>query len=479
MGKEIKLPEAFEARMKTMLGEEYGAFRESFEGERVSGLRVNLLKAGREEFEACFKDRFGLRPVPWCREGFYYDETARPGRHPAHEAGAYYIQEPSAMAVVSLLDPKPGELVLDLCAAPGGKTTHAAGRLKGKGLLISNEIHPARAKILSQNVERMGIGGVAVTNEDPARLEKAFPEFFDCMIVDAPCSGEGMFRKDEQAILEWSPENVSRCARRQQEILERAAAMLKPGGRLVYSTCTFAPEEDEGTVAEFLEGHPEFHVIPAGAGNELPGLSKGRPEWVKNGSAKLSDTYRIWPHLAEGEGHYMALLQKDGKADGEEAGRKKQAKAPAFWKDRAGQKLVREFFRDILTDQAFGQWEQERWADRLLLYGEQLYAAPEGMPNFSGLRVLRPGLHLGTLKKNRLEPAHALALYLKPEQVRRQLRLDPESREARDYLAGSTLSAAPDISGWGLVCAGSCSAGWGKWVSGTVKNHYPKGLRKP
>ena len=239
-----RLPDAFVARMKDMLGDECDAFLASYEKERALGLRVNTLKVPAAEFAEKNQAAFSLRPVSWCREGLYYAQESRPGRHPYHEAGAYYIQEPSAMAVVSLLEPKPGEKVLDLCAAPGGKTTHIASRLEGCGLLVSNEIHPARAKILSQNVERMGIGNAIVTNEDSGSLARFFPDFFDCIVVDAPCSGEGMFRKDEQARNEWSEANVKLCAERQQEILDNAAEMLKPGGRMVYSTCTFAPVDE-------------------------------------------------------------------------------------------------------------------------------------------------------------------------------------------------------------------------------------------
>ena len=230
------LPEGFTDRMEKMLGEEYPAFLKSYEEGRAYGLRVNLLKGSREELYGRLCRRFGLVPVPWCQEGFYYGQEDRPGRHPFHQAGVYYIQEPSAMAVGSLLDPQPGEAVLDLCAAPGGKTTHIAARMAGEGLLVSNEVHPARAKALSQNVERMGVKNVVVTNEEPERLAKIFPGFFDRVVVDAPCSGEGMFRKEGQAREEWSRGHVQLCAGRQRQILDCGAKMLKPGGRMVYST---------------------------------------------------------------------------------------------------------------------------------------------------------------------------------------------------------------------------------------------------
>lgn len=256
----MMLPEAFQEKMKELLGGEYGDFVKSYEKERVQGLRFNQLKVNTDEIPDGMRSEFQLKKIPWVKEGYYYQGQSRPGKHVWHEAGVYYIQEPSAMAVVELLDPKPGDMVLDLCAAPGGKSTHIASRMKGEGLLISNEIHPARVKILSQNVERMGIANAVVTNENSRKLTDYFPEFFDKIVVDAPCSGEGMFRKDEGARDEWSPANVRLCADRQAEILDNAAVMLKGGGRLVYSTCTFSPEENEGSIQAFLERHPEFFV---------------------------------------------------------------------------------------------------------------------------------------------------------------------------------------------------------------------------
>lgn len=375
------------------------------------------------------------------------------------------------MAVVSLLDPKPGEKVLDLCAAPGGKTTHIAERLCGKGMLVSNEIHPARARILAQNVERMGIGNAVVTNEDSGRLKKYFPEFFDRIVVDAPCSGEGMFRKDEQAREEWSEENVRICADRQQEILDNAAEMLRPGGRLVYSTCTFSPEEDEDGIAYFLERHPEFSIVEIPAEEKLSGLSAGRPEWSRGARPELAHTYRIWPHKAEGEGHYLALLEKR-EADAEDtgSGKRKKIRTPKYWNDRTGLKVLQEFVKDTCTD-------YQPQMDRLILFGDQIYLVPEEMPDFAGMKVLRPGLHLGTLKKNRLEPSHALALFLRPDQVKCSISIGADEQQTLDYLKGNTLSDTEGRKGWILVCADGYSIGWAKASSGVLKNHYPKGLR--
>ena len=467
-----KLPDAFVMRMRQLLGSECDAFFASYEKERALGLRVNTMKVPAEVFARENQETFPLRPVSWCREGFYYEQESRPGRHPYHEAGVYYIQEPSAMAVVSLLDPKPGERVLDLCAAPGGKTTHIASRLNGKGLLVSNEIHPARAKILSQNVERMGIGNAIVTNEDSGSLAEFFPEFFDCMVVDAPCSGEGMFRKDEQARNEWSEANVRLCAERQQEILDNAAKMLKPGGRMVYSTCTFAPEEDEDGIAAFLERHPEFSVVCLEKDEVPEGLSSGYPEWSRGHNPELQNTFRIWPHKSEGEGHYLALLRKNGTWTAEDGRKRKQ---PKYWNDKAGRSYVEEFLKKSLT--ASDHDALEEGMDRLILFGDQLYQLPEGTPALDRLRVLRPGLHLGAFKTKRFEPAHALSHFLKPEQAVSVCRLEPEDPQVLDYLKGNTVKGEAGLSGWTLVCIGDYPLGWGKAVSGTVKNHYPKGLR--
>lgn len=467
-----KLPDAFVMRMRQLLGSECDAFFASYEKERALGLRVNTMKVPAEVFARENQETFSLRPVSWCREGFYYEQESRPGRHPYHEAGVYYIQEPSAMAVVSLLDPKPGERVLDLCAAPGGKTTHIASRLNGKGLLVSNEIHPARAKILSQNVERMGIGNAIVTNEDSGSLAEFFPEFFDCMVVDAPCSGEGMFRKDEQARNEWSEANVRLCAERQQEILDNAAKMLKPGGRMVYSTCTFAPEEDEDGIAAFLERHPEFSVVCLEKDEVPEGLSSGHPEWSRGHNPELQNTFRIWPHKSEGEGHYLALLRKNGTWTAEDGRKRKQ---PKYWNDKAGRSYVEEFLKKSLT--ASDHDALEEGMDHLILFGDQLYQLPEGTPALDRLRVLRPGHHLGAFKTKRFEPAHALSHFLKPEQAVSVCRLEPEDPQVLDYLKGNTVKGEAGLSGWTLVCIGDYPLGWGKAVSGTVKNHYPKGLR--
>ncbi len=428
------LPEAFLQRMEAQLGSEYPAFLESLERPRAVALRFNPLKGERPVLP------FVGAPVPWEPEGFYYDPETRPGLHVYHEAGVYYLQEASAMAPVALLDPKPGERVCDLCAAPGGKTTQIAGRMLGRGFLVCNEINPKRAKILSRNIERMGVANALVTNEHPQTLASRFPGFFDRVLVDAPCSGEGMFRKEEAAVTDWSQETVQMCARRQREILDSAARLVRPGGRLVYSTCTFAPEEDEETVAAFLEAHPEFTPEPVEAPWFVPG---------ENAS------YRMWPHKLLGEGHFAAVFRKTQGESGEVPACPGE-KCPKAWESFAKE-------LDITLPEG-----------KAVSFGQSLYWAPMELPELNRLKVLRPGLELGTERKGRFEPAHALALWLKTCAVAESF--PPESPEMKAYLHGDVVPSGKK--GWCLVQAGGYAIGWGKGDGSVLKNHYPKGLRR-
>lgn len=428
------LPEAFLQRMEAQLGSEYPAFLESLERPRAVALRFNPMKGERPVLP------FVGAPVPWEPEGFYYDPETRPGLHVYHEAGVYYLQEASAMAPVALLDPKPGERVCDLCAAPGGKTTQIAGRMLGQGFLVCNEINPKRAKILSRNIERMGVANALVTNEHPETLASRFPGFFDRVLVDAPCSGEGMFRKEEAAVTDWSQETVQMCARRQREILDSAARLVRPGGRLVYSTCTFAPEEDEETVAAFLEAHPDFTPEPVEAPWFVPG---------ENAS------YRMWPHKLLGEGHFAAVLRKTQGESGEVPACPGE-KCPKAWESFAKE-------LDITLPEG-----------KAVSFGQSLYWAPTELPELNRLKVLRPGLELGTERKGRFEPAHALALWLKTCAVTESF--PPESPEMKAYLHGDVVPSGKK--GWCLVQAGGYAIGWGKGDGSVLKNHYPKGLRR-
>ena len=428
------LPEAFLQRMEAQLGSEYPAFLESLERPRAVALRFNPMKGERPVLP------FVGAPVRWEPEGFYYDPETRPGLHVYHEAGVYYLQEASAMAPVALLDPKPGERVCDLCAAPGGKTTQIAGRMLGQGFLVCNEINPKRAKILSRNIERMGVANALVTNEHPETLAGRFPGFFDRVLVDAPCSGEGMFRKEEAAVTDWSQETVQMCARRQREILDSAARLVRPGGRLVYSTCTFAPEEDEETVAAFLEAHPEFTPEPVEAPWFVPG---------ENASS------RMWPHKLLGEGHFAAVLRKTQGESGEVPACP-GGKCPKAWESFAKE-------LDITLPEG-----------KAVSFGQSLYWAPMELPELNRLKVLRPGLELGTERKGRFEPAHALALWLKTCAVTESF--PPESPEMKAYLHGDVVPSGKK--GWCLVQAGGYAIGWGKGDGSVLKNHYPKGLRR-
>lgn len=454
----MALPKDFLDKMKTLLNEEYDAFIASYEQEKSLGLRLNTLKTSMTQFENL--NPFHLKSIPWVKEGYFYQQAERPGKHPYHEAGVYYIQEPSAMSVGTFVEAVPGEKVLDLCAAPGGKSTHVASQLQQEGLLITNEIYPQRAKILSQNIERMGIKNAIVLNESPQKLAKHFPVYFDRIVVDAPCSGEGMFRKDEVAQEEWSLENVEICANRQQDILEEAAKMLKPGGRIVYSTCTFAPEENEQAIAKFIKNHPEFEIETMQA---YEGFKPGQLEWAKEDVEGIEKTYRLWPHHIHGEGHYVGVLKKLEDDHFEEP--KRQYVKPLKDKKKLQEFLT--FAKETLIDVPKGDY---------VLFGDQLYIVPEEMLTFEGLKVIRAGWHLGTMKKNRFEPSHALALSLTSQDVKHSISFTSCDEAITAYLRGETIPFDGE-KGWYLVCVDGYSLGWAKLANNMLKNHYPKGLR--
>ena len=441
------VPQDFETRMKLLLGEEYEAFAASYAAPRNVGLRLNPLKTASPPDLS----RFGLRPVPWEPNGFYYDIATRPGLSAYHEAGLYYLQEANAMAPAGLLDVRPGMKVLDLCAAPGGKSTQLAAKLEGRGLLVCNEYNPKRAKILSRNIERLGIANALVINEHPQKLAERFEGVFDRILVDAPCSGEGMFRKEEAAVTDWSEETVRMCADRQKEILRSAANMLATGGRLVYSTCTFAPAENEGVIAAFLREFPDFSVVRADA----PWFAPGVPRWA-DGTEDLKYTFRLWPHKLKGEGHYAAVLEKAGR---------ESCDTPTI-KGLPEPKELANFCRENLVTYPEG---------RFLSFGETLFVVPHEMPDLKGLKVLRAGLELGEIKKDRFEPAHAWALWLKS--ARNVADLAENSAEIQKYLRGETLPGTQN--GWTLVTVDGLSLGWAKGSGGVLKNHFPKALRWP
>lgn len=459
----MNLPIEFEKKMKAFLGNEWDDFLYSYDNNRFQALRFNTLKVQSPEERMRILKTLKIssdKKVSWANEAYYFDENVRPGKHPYHEMGLYYIQEPSAMSAAALLAPKPGMRVLDLCAAPGGKSTQLATYLGDSGLLVSNEINTQRSRILSQNIERMGIKNAIVTNEDSFVLASHFPGFFNAIQVDAPCSGEGMFRKLPEAIEQWSMENVAICAARQKEILDNAAVMLKPGGTIVYSTCTFSKEENEDVIEYFLEKHPDF---------------------------TLEEMERFWPHKVDGEGHFVAKLVRRGSVDTgfksdrqtkkikNNKNRKNETKS-ALTKENM--KLLSEFLDETISDDMAALIKNSR----LVMFGEQLYRLPDMEVDIKGLKVQRAGLHLGEFKKQRFEPSHSLALALKLSEAKNVVKLTCDNPQTIGFFNGQSVmlsdeQAAECKKGWALVCVDGYPAGWGK-VNGTqVKNHYPKGLR--
>lgn len=463
MEKNNYLPDAFQKAMRDLLKNEYEEFVSAYDKERHAGLRRNPLKSAREHFEKVLP--FDVSQVSWAEEGYYYSLSERPGKHPLHEAGAYYIQEPSAMSAVAVLDPVPGDIVLDLCAAPGGKSTQIAGRLMGEGLLVSNEYVKDRASVLSQNIERMGVTNAIVLNEAPERLSEVFPSFFDKILVDAPCSGEGMFRKEELAASEWSPEHVKMCAERQSYILEESAKMLKAGGVLVYSTCTFNPHENEETVSAFIAAHPEFEIE---ASPVAKFFSPARPEWCPTPTDGLEKAMRLWPHKLDGEGHFVVRLKKKGELI-------KQIPSPTLTGSQA--KLLKEI-KTFLSNEFCISDEKINTLIKGKIpfaYGDNIYLMPLSNERLKGLRVVRPGLHVCVQKKNRFEPAHSLAIALTPSDCASVF--EASFDEAVKYLHGETINCPESLKGWTIVCHNGFSMGLAKATGGILKNHYPKGLR--
>ncbi len=458
----VPLPQAFVHRMQALLPpEEAQAFLRALRGRPYVGLRVNTLKIAVEDFLRLAP--WPLTPVPWCPEGFVLeDPAARPGTHPYHAAGLFYIQDPTAMAPAALLDPQPGEWVLDLAAAPGGKTTHLAARMQDRGLLVANDVQPRRLRELNHNLDRWAATQVLVTQALPGRLARAWGAIFHRVLVDAPCSGEGMFRKDPQARRTWSPNLVARCARMQTGILKAAARLVRPGGFLLYSTCTFAVEENEGVLARFLEEHPDFTLVPL---PEHPGFDHGHPEWLRpSGPEALRHAVRLWPHRVPGEGHFLALLRREpGVVEAPSPGRLPEAPARA-------RRLYQAFVEATLTrDPAAGR--------RLYLQGNRLYALPQDLPPTTGISIARWGLPLGQVKKDRFEPEHALALTLRRGDAQRVLDFPPEDPRLRRFFAGEGWPD-PGPEGWVLITVQGYGLGWARRVQGRIKPRIPAWLHR-
>lgn len=447
----MKLPEKFELRMKNMLGKEYTNFIKAMEENPVyAGIRINRKKDNAKKYVL---SEFGeCEKIPWCSDGYYVNRENVSGNHPYHIAGIFYFQEPSAMSTVSAININEEDFVLDLCAAPGGKSTQAAAMIGNGGLLVANEIVKNRANILSENIERMGILNAVVTNETPQRLAEKYPNFFDKIIVDAPCSGEGMFRKEPQAVEEWSVEHTVSCGVRQKNILDSAVKMLKGDGYLLYSTCTFAPEENEQVCAYLLQNYNLELVKP----QNLDMLDSGKTEW-SNSEFDMSYTRRIFPHKQKGEGHFVAVFKNNDVTESETAKRK--------IKKCDGENLYRDFEKEFLNTNLKGEF---------CMFGENLYLKPESI-DIDKIKVVRAGLHLGLCRKGRFIPSHALCLALSKNDFKNTVNLSCKSSEIKKYLMGETLEC--DKKGWCCVLVDGFPIGWGKSSAGVLKNHFPKYMR--
>ena len=442
MKKTINLPQNYLDAMKELLKEDYEDYLASFEEKRLYGLRINTLKISVEDFLKI--SPFELEPIPWIENGFYFHEEDKPAKHPYYFAGLYYIQEPSAMTPANVLPVEDGDVVFDMCAAPGGKSTELGAKLDRTGLLITNDISNSRAKALLKNVEVFGIPNLCVLSEDPKKIADRFTGFFDKVLIDAPCSGEGMFRRDPVAVQEWSPEHVETCAVRQLAILSSAAQCVREGGILVYSTCTFSTEENEGVVQKFLESHPEFVL-------EKPNVTFGRPAYGV-------DAVRIFP-MDGGEGHFAARFRRVAPCE--------ERFAPfSFKPDRETQAHAEELYTSLFTDVP-GRFQRVR--DRVILL-------PNELPDIAGLSVLRAGVEFGEAKKNRIEPAHGIFMASRAENCRSVLHLTSNDPALFAFLRGEEIPAE-GLSGYTAVAADGIVTGFGKASNGVLKNRYPKGLR--
>ena len=455
----MDFPVTFTEKMKAILQDEYEDFLKGYERTRHYGLRVNRTKLSAEKFERM--SLYDLKKVPWIDNAFEYDESVSPAKHPYYFAGLYYLQEPSAMTPANLLPIEPGDRVLDLCAAPGGKATELGAKLNHTGLLVANDISNSRAKALLKNIELFGIPNVLVTSEPPEKLAGKFPGFFDKILIDAPCSGEGMFRKNPGMMKDWETYGPKHYSELQRSIVPHAIRMLKPGGMLLYSTCTFSPEENEGTVKFMLELDPDLEVVEIP--NRYEGFAPGRPELIEGGRDDLKNCVRIWPHKMNGEGHFIALLHKKGETVSQTEKHKKEKPLPA---------LLQEFMKDCSYPIDGNDIEIQE---------DRVYLMPEGIKGIKGLRFLRSGLLLGTLTKDRFEPSQAFAMVLKKDQYKAVIDLPAMDHRVIRYLKGETIEV-DDLplkrqKGWQLVCVDGFPLGWGKLVNGSLRNKYLPGWR--
>ncbi len=506
------IPEQFKLNMKELLGDELQSYIASLDEERSYGIRVNTLKTGVDTFPELVRDIVTIDGnIPWCEEGFYYKD-GQPGRHAYYHGGLYYIQEPSAMFPAATIACKPGDYVLDICAAPGGKSTQAACGLSGEGLLISNDISEERTKALVKNIEMAGVRNAIITNETPENLAKKFPAFFDKIIVDAPCSGEGMFRKDEQAVKSWESFKSDKCREMQDEILEYVDVMLKNGGMLIYSTCTFAPLENEKTVEAFIDRHPEYTVREI---KRPDGISEGLPSMCENpdNGYGLEKAARLFPHKIRGEGHFTVLLQKGCEQsdednavycldDGSEYVPHNNKKEKRKKREELYLKKSYKLFKD--TPDSLKRFFKENmrcepWEGSYFLMGTNLYYLPVTPPNIDGLKVARVGVFMGSCEYADFKPSHPFIMASKPGDFRLEVRLAEDGNDMKSYLKGETMIAneawqvfkdgakisfdriaEEKLSGLCVVTAGEKGfiVGMGRLNGMAMKNMYPKGWRR-
>lgn len=468
------LPQSFLDSMKEILGEDYEAFLAGFDGQRQYGLRVNTLKMNLEEFERIAP--FHLKKVPWISNGYFYEAEDAPAKHPFYSAGLYYLQESSAMTPASRLKVQPGERVLDLCAAPGGKATELGAALQGEGLLVANDINTARARALLRNLELFGISNSFVTNEPPYVLAERFPEFFHKIMVDAPCSGEGMFRKNPAVVDSWQEKGPEYFSKLQREIIVQAADMLLPGGIMFYSTCTFSPLENEKTITHLLKERPDMEVIPM---EDYEGFAEGLTSYrgeVFDESCKLCR--RIWPHKMSGEGHFMALLHK--KNGVQQQVQQTVSQSSIWWEKCKG--LNKE--QKAAAEDFFSHVNIAYDEKRIDVRGDNLYYLPAPKYDGRGLHFLRNGLFMGEFKKKRFEPSQPFALALHAQDFDQVLDFPADDERLSRYLRGETLDVSDLIAGekkrkgWQLVMVAGHPLGFGKLVNNNLKNKYPAGWRK-
>lgn len=436
--------EQFDARMKSLLKDEYDDFKKALSEKPVKGLYLNRNKKNVERV----LDKNYVEHHPIVENGYLYDENYHPGRSAYFLAGLYYIQEPSAMLVADALPIEPDDFVLDMCGAPGGKSCEIASRLTGEGVLIANDIEASRARILSENIERFGLDNTIVTNVDPMRFTKQFQEAFDKIVLDAPCSGEGMFRKLEQAIDTWSEEKVLECAHIQKNLLKGAYDMLKQGGMVIYSTCTYSYEENEAMV-HYAVDELGFELLPLNKSNGLcPGVD-------------LDEVVRCYPHHYRGEGHFIALLRKPGNSP------RKQVRTIKPSVNLADLKVLKAFYQEHLN---------KKVPSYIIENNGHLYAVKKNFPELKGIRVLRNGLYLGEVRKNRFIPSYSLALTLTKEDVKKSYDYPSESEEIKKYIHGETLEGTGK-KGFGVIFVDGYPLSFYK-ESNQVKNLFPKGLRR-